>query len=139
MIYLVACECISSVTSIVNSMYMYITFNNKEPFNIMTIRKFSETEINTAWDARKKRSLRKLYSRNEYTRLLRLFKKRGWKTETLDRTLYLKRWRHEHPDKIKKWTKIYQERKRGERKDERLKRLLLSASAEQLQTALNNK
>ena len=43
----------------------------------MTCVTFSEEEIATAWAARRKRQLRKLYSRNEYTRLLRLFKKRG--------------------------------------------------------------
>lgn len=103
----------------------------------MTCVTFSEEEIATAWAARRKRQLRKLYSRNEYTRLLRLFKKRGMIVETQDRKEYCKKWRKAHPERIKAWGEHYGLLKKRRRHETKLKSYLNEASADQLKEALD--
>ena len=102
-------------------------------------RKFSDEEINEAFELRKQRCLRRVYNRNEYARLLRIFKKRGLIVIAQDRKSYLKRWRQQNSDKIRCWSKRHTQLAKERRKEAKLTSCLNSATTEQLQTAINLK
>ena len=102
-------------------------------------RKFTDEEINQAFELRKQRCLRRIYGRNEYARLLRLFKQRGLIVIAQDRKSYLKQWRQQNADKIRAWNKRHTQLAKERKEVAKVAACLNIATAEQLQNALIQK
>ena len=102
---------------------------------------FTENEINMAFEARKKRKLKQMYShdRPKYLKMLRIFRKRGMVTISSDRKEYLQQWRDNNKERIKKWNGEYLQRRRIYREQNRIQEYLSKISKKQLLDELSNR
>jgi len=101
---------------------------------------FSEVEIQQAWEARQRRGLKCLLkNRNDYSRMLRIFKTREYVLVPTDRTEYLKKWRLNNRDKVSNWAKKYALARKVQRHEARIRTNLSQATEGQLEEALSQK
>jgi len=100
---------------------------------------FSELEIQQAWEARQRRGLKPLHDRNNYSRMLRIFKTREYVVVPTDRAAYLKTWRQNNQPKIAAWAKKYGLARKLQRQETRMSANLSQATEEQLEFALSQK
>ena len=102
---------------------------------------FTENEINMAFEARKKRKLKQMYTgdRPKYLKMLRILRKRGMVTISSDRKEYLQQWRDNNKERIKKWNGEYLQRRRIYREQNRIQEYLSKISKKQLLDELSNR
>lgn len=117
-----------------------LCYNIIKEKQFMTCIDFSEQQVADCWEARQKRGLKRLLKdRNDYSRMLRIFKTREYVLVPTDRTEYLKKWRLNNRDKVSNWAKKYALARKVQRQETRMSANLSQATEEQLEFALSQK